>query len=157
MILTALKTEHDQSATLCTALLQNKTFTFRNVISSKGLECQACSQRGHTTLVRQYLYIMACRMDANGVTPIPAATSTACSAWKMWEEAAPYGPSNNCITKFQFSMSSMLSCNQKIRALAAFKELNDCQGTSIDEDFSRNLRGDSNRGRMNGRGDIAEE
>ena len=32
-------------------------------------------------------------MEANGVTPMPAAISTACSAWKMWLDGAPYGPS----------------------------------------------------------------
>ncbi len=33
------------------------------------------------------------RMEAKGVTPIPVATRTACSAEKMVEEGALWGPS----------------------------------------------------------------
>jgi hypothetical protein len=32
-------------------------------------------------------------MEANGVTPMPAAIATACGASKMCREALPYGPS----------------------------------------------------------------
>ena len=42
---------------------------------------------------------MLCSMEANGVTPIPAPISTACSAWKMWKEGEPYGPSMKTYNK----------------------------------------------------------
>ena len=36
---------------------------------------------------------MDCRMEENGVTPIPVATKTACSARNILEAGAPNGPS----------------------------------------------------------------
>ena len=39
------------------------------------------------------LYVHTCKMDANGVTPIPVPMRTACSERKMSEAGAPKGPS----------------------------------------------------------------
>ena len=41
------------------------------------------SHARHMTSSGAYLYMMLCRMEAKGVTPIPAPMRTACSAWKM--------------------------------------------------------------------------
>ncbi len=40
-----------------------------------------------------HLCMMDCRIDENGVTPIPVATMTACLARKKFEAGAPKGPS----------------------------------------------------------------
>ena len=46
--------------------------------------------RAYTTT---HLCMMDCSMDAKGVTPMPVATRTACSAAKMALDGAPCGPS----------------------------------------------------------------
>ena len=48
---------------------------------------------GHSLLMSLYRCIRDCRMDENGVTPIPVAINTACSARKMLLAGAPKGPS----------------------------------------------------------------
>ena len=40
-----------------------------------------------------YLCMRDCRIEANGVTPMPVATKTACSALSKSLEGAPNGPS----------------------------------------------------------------
>ena len=44
---------------------------------------------GQTCLMLRYLITMLCRMEAYGVTPIPAPINTACSAWNMCVEKVP--------------------------------------------------------------------
>ena len=62
-------------------------------------ECAAMSSfhfrlhLGHSLLISLYRFIMDCKMAENGVTPIPVAISTACSARKMLLAGAPNGPS----------------------------------------------------------------
>ena len=62
-------------------------------------ECAAMSSfhfrlhLGHSLLISLYRCIMDCKIAENGVTPIPVAINTACSARKMLLAGAPNGPS----------------------------------------------------------------
>ena len=48
---------------------------------------------GHSLLILLYRCIIDCKIEENGVTPIPVAIKTACWARKMLLEGAPNGPS----------------------------------------------------------------
>ena len=72
-------------------------------------ECAAMSSfhfrlhLGHSLLISLYRFIMDCKMAENGVTPIPVAISTACSARKMLLAGAPKGPSIKILKKWYYS------------------------------------------------------
>ena len=48
---------------------------------------------GHSRFMDLYRYIIDCKIAEKGVTPIPVAIKTACSARKMLLAGAPNGPS----------------------------------------------------------------
>lgn len=70
------------------------SFTLRKFMTVAGMSlAQANLHLGQQWRAFQYRCMMDCKMEANGVTPIPVAISTACWARNMWLEGAPYGPS----------------------------------------------------------------
>ena len=62
-------------------------------ITESSLSDHWCWQLGHFCFTCLYLCVIDCRIEANGVTPIPVPTSTACSALYMLLEGDPKGPS----------------------------------------------------------------
>jgi len=51
------------------------------------------SFKGFPRKKENYLYIIDCKIDENGVAPMPVAIRTACSARKIFDAGAPKGPS----------------------------------------------------------------
>lgn len=87
-------------------LIQKKSTFLRLCIACPRSVNHLSWHLGHSLLEDRYLYIMDCKMDEKGVTPMPVATRTACSALKMLEAGAPKGPS-----KWISSNSSLGSTN----------------------------------------------
>lgn len=74
-------------------LIQKKS-TFRRCITVCGISLDHSKlQRGHVWRAFQYRCMIDCKIEANGVTPIPVAIKTACWARNIWLDGAPYGPS----------------------------------------------------------------
>ena len=65
----------------------------RHMRSSGMLSNQECWQEGQVLLLALNRCMTDCKIDANGVTPMPAPINTACSAWKIALVGVPYGPS----------------------------------------------------------------
>ncbi|KAH9528183.1 hypothetical protein DERF_002150 [Dermatophagoides farinae] len=64
--------------------------TFRHPYSLHGTRSvQLWLHNGQWRVFSICRYMMLCSIDANGVTPIPVATKTACSLSKMLDEGAP--------------------------------------------------------------------
>lgn len=74
-------------------LIQKKS-TLRRFIILCGISLDHSKlHRGQVCRAFQYRCIIDCKIEANGVTPIPVAIRTACWARNMWLDGAPYGPS----------------------------------------------------------------
>ena len=67
------------------------TFVRRNSLSTSSFHLWL--HLGQVFLLSQNLHMMDCRMEANGVTPMPVAMSTACWARNTLLAGAPKGPS----------------------------------------------------------------
>ena len=69
------------------------------IVGTLGGNCDTCNDNTYIQMlvlcgiVCEYLMTTLCRIEAKGVTPIPAPMRTACSAWNMLVDALLYGPS----------------------------------------------------------------
>ena len=74
-----------------TRMLNNDTFL--SLLKLERSAFHVWLQLGHFFLLSQYLCIIDCKIEENGVTPIPVAIKTACFALNMLLAGAPNGPS----------------------------------------------------------------